>query len=58
MTLEMVPMLWLAMPLLIGSVSIAEERKLGMFQSSMCLPASRRAMTKIKKHAPVLAREV
>ena len=43
MTLEMVPMLWLVMPLLIGSVSIAEERKLGMFQNSLCLPASRRA---------------
>ena len=41
MTLEMVPWLWLAMPLLIGSVSVAEERKLGTFQSTLCLPAGR-----------------
>jgi len=42
MTLEMVPLLWLVMPLLIGSVVVAEERKLGTFQSNLCLPASRR----------------
>jgi len=42
MTLDMVPWLWLAMPLLIGSVAVAEERKLGMFQSTLCLPVSRR----------------
>jgi hypothetical protein len=42
MALEMVPLLWLVMPLLIGSVAVAEERKLGTFQSNLCLPASRR----------------
>jgi ABC-type transport system involved in multi-copper enzyme maturation permease subunit len=41
MTLEMVPLLWWAMPLLIGSVAVAEERKLGTFQSATCLPARR-----------------
>jgi ABC-type multidrug transport system permease subunit len=41
MVLEMVPLLWLAMPLLIGSVAVAEERKLGTYQSSLCLPVSR-----------------
>jgi hypothetical protein len=42
MALEMVPLLWLVMPLLIGSVAVAEERKLGTFQSNLCLPANRR----------------
>lgn len=48
MTLEMCPVLWLAMPLLIGSVSVAEERKLGILESTLCLPASRRAQFIIK----------
>ena len=34
--------LFLAMPLLIGSIAVAEERKLGMFQGTLCLPVSRR----------------
>jgi hypothetical protein len=42
MTLEQFPLLWLVMPLLVGSVAVAEERKLGTFQSNLCLPASRR----------------
>lgn len=42
MALEMFPLLWLVMPLLVGSVAIAEERKLGTLQSSLCLPFSRR----------------
>lgn len=48
MTLEMVPLLWLAMPLLIGSVAVAEERKLGMFQATLCLPSSRRVQFLVK----------
>lgn len=48
MILEMVPLLWLAMPLLIGGVAVAEERKLGMFQSALCLAVSRRAQFFVK----------
>ncbi len=42
MTLETVPILWLVMPLLVGSVAVAEERKLGTFESLSCVPVSRR----------------
>src|SRR5579883_2245727 len=42
MGLEMVPLLWLIMPLLVGSVAVAEERKLATFQSNLCLPPRRR----------------
>src|ERR1039458_8891594 len=41
MTLEAFPVLWLAMPLLVGSVAVAEERKLGTFEALSCLPTSR-----------------
>jgi ABC-type transport system involved in multi-copper enzyme maturation permease subunit len=41
MTLEAFPFLWLAMPLLVGSVAVAEERKLGTFETLSCLPTSR-----------------
>lgn len=41
MVLEMTPLLSLAMPLLVGSVAVAEERKLGMLQSALCLPTRR-----------------
>ncbi len=41
MTLESFPVLWLAMPLLIGSVAIAEERKLGTFETVSCVPVAR-----------------
>ena len=54
MTLEMVPLLWLAMPLLIGSVAVAEERKLGMFQTTLCLPSSRRVQFLIKLFVALL----
>ena len=40
--LEMVWALWLLMPLLIGSAAIAEERRLGVVESQLCLPLSRR----------------
>jgi hypothetical protein len=36
------PILWLAMPLLIGGAAIAEERKLGTLESFLCLPVTRR----------------
>lgn len=41
MTLEAFPALWLAMPLLVGSVAVAEERKLGTFETLCCIPMSR-----------------
>ncbi len=46
--LELVWMLWLLMPLLIGSAAIAEERRLGVVGSQLCLPVSRRAQFFIK----------
>jgi alpha-tubulin suppressor-like RCC1 family protein len=33
--------LWLLMPALVGCASVAEERKLGTFETQLCLPASR-----------------
>jgi hypothetical protein len=41
MMLESFPVLWLAMPLLVGGIAIAEERKLGTFETISCLPTSR-----------------
>jgi len=41
-------MLWLVLPVLLGSISVAEERKFGMMESQLCLPASRRAQFAIK----------
>ena len=41
MVLEAFPVLWLAMPLLVASVAIAEERKLGTFETIACIPVSR-----------------
>jgi hypothetical protein len=34
--------LWFAMPLLIGSAAVAEERKHGTLESQLCLPVTRR----------------
>ena len=34
--------LWLVMPLIIGCMAVAEERKLGVTEAQLCLPASRR----------------
>jgi ABC-type transport system involved in multi-copper enzyme maturation permease subunit len=41
MILEAFPVLWLAMPLLVASVAIAEERKLGTLETVSCVPVSR-----------------
>ena len=46
--LEFIWMLWLAMPLLIGSAAVAEERRVGVTESQFCLPVSRRAQFAIK----------
>jgi ABC-type transport system involved in multi-copper enzyme maturation permease subunit len=46
--LETVWILWLAMPLLIGCAAVAEERRLGIVESQLCLPVSRRAQLVIK----------
>lgn len=48
MVLEAFPVLWLALPLLVGTVAIAEERKLGTFQTASCLPFSRRLQFAVK----------
>ena len=40
--------LWLAMPLLIGSAAVAEERRVGVVESQFCLPVSRRSQFFIK----------
>ena len=41
-------LLWLIMPLIIGGMAVAEERKLGVMESLLCLPASRRVQFAIK----------
>ena len=40
--------LWLAMPLLVGSTAVAEERKLGTLEGQLCLPSRRRVQFGIK----------
>jgi len=40
--------LWLVMPLMIGCMAVAEERKLGVTEAQLCLPASRRFQFAIK----------
>jgi hypothetical protein len=46
--LKSVWILWLLMPLLIGSSGIAEERRLGVLETQLCLPASRTAQWFVK----------
>jgi ABC-type transport system involved in multi-copper enzyme maturation permease subunit len=46
--LEMIWTLWLLLPLLIGCSAVAEERKLGILESQLCLPVSRRAQMFVK----------
>lgn len=46
--LEAIPFLWLLLPWLLGSVAVAEERKLGTLESQLCLPASRRLQFAVK----------
>ena len=46
--LELIWTLWLAMPLLIGSAAVAEERRVGVTESQFCLPISRRTQFFIK----------
>jgi len=36
------PLVWLSMPLLIGAMAVAEERKLGTLEPFLCLPVTRR----------------
>ncbi len=45
---EAVPFLWLLLPWLVGSVAVAEERKLGTMESQLCLPVTRRFQFVIK----------
>lgn len=40
--------LWLGLPLLIGSSSVAEERRWGTHEQQLCLPATRRSQVAIK----------
>ncbi|HEY1790865.1 MAG TPA: hypothetical protein VGJ73_22145, partial [Verrucomicrobiae bacterium] len=46
--LEAVGILWLLMPLVIGSAAISEERRMGILDSHLCLPLSRRAQLSVK----------
>jgi hypothetical protein len=41
-------MLWLVMPVLVGAMAIAEERRLGVMEGQLTLPASRRMQFGIK----------
>jgi hypothetical protein len=52
--LEAIPFLWLLLPWLLGSVTVAEERKLGTLESQLCLPASRRLQFAIKFCVPMI----
>jgi ABC-type transport system involved in multi-copper enzyme maturation permease subunit len=48
MVLEIMWVLWLLMPILIGSSAIADERRLGIIESQLSLPVSRRMQLFIK----------
>jgi hypothetical protein len=48
MGLEFFWSLWLLLPLFIGSAAVAEERKLGVIESQLCLPIVRRYQFSIK----------
>ena len=41
-------MLWLVMPVVIGTMAVAEERRLGVMDGQLCLPVSRRVQFVIK----------
>ncbi len=41
-------MLWLVMPVVVGSMAVAEERRLGVMEGQLCLPVSRRVQFVIK----------
>jgi ABC-type transport system involved in multi-copper enzyme maturation permease subunit len=41
MLLAVFPFLWLALPVIVGSVAIAEERRLGTLEGQLCLPVRR-----------------
>jgi ABC-2 family transporter protein len=41
-------MLWLVLPVMIGSMAVAEERRLGVMEGQLCLPVSRRVQFLIK----------
>lgn len=45
---ETIWVLWLLMPLLIGGAAVAEERRMGVLESQLCLPVSRRTQLFIK----------
>jgi hypothetical protein len=40
--------LWLVLPAIIGSMAVAEERRLGVMEGQLCLPVSRRVQFAIK----------
>jgi ABC-type Na+ efflux pump permease subunit len=48
MLLEMFGWVWLVVPLLAGSLSVAEERQMGTFDGLLCLPVSRRTQFLVK----------
>jgi ABC-type transport system involved in multi-copper enzyme maturation permease subunit len=47
-------MLWLVMAPFIGSMAVAEERRLGVMEGQLCLPVSRRTQFAIKTFLTVL----
>jgi len=53
-TLEAFWMLWFAMPLVIGCAAVAEERKLGVLESQLCLPTGWRTQFRVKLCATLL----
>jgi ABC-type transport system involved in multi-copper enzyme maturation permease subunit len=49
-----IPALWLALPLLIGSTAVAEERRLGTLETLLTQPVSRRLQLLIKAVATLI----
>lgn len=45
---------WLVMPLIVGGMMVAEERRLGVMEAQFCLPASRRFQFALKFFAALI----
>jgi ABC-type transport system involved in multi-copper enzyme maturation permease subunit len=41
-------MLWLVLPVIVGAMAVAEERRLGVMEGQLCLPVSRRVQFALK----------
>ncbi|MBU6399218.1 MAG: hypothetical protein KGS61_02780 [Verrucomicrobia bacterium] len=48
-------LLWLVMPIVVGSIAVAEERKLGTLETFLCQPVARRTQMSVKFAVALMA---